>query len=349
MSTGLSVWIALPSFCTSQMVENRQLVDGILLQVSMIRVVPLFQFIVVALFFSANLFGCFYTIVSVIQNWRKWLTIAKSLIRLGLMKPSQISSKMFWWHFFMPEFATLQWTRWEEWPYPLLVKWQDRLFHYLLPKPDTANSLPRVAQEWEQLDNLVQKTLNSYLLSPLTEITEEYTKLPKKIDLQTTDLEDYFNFSGMIELRLFYDAKHDWLHLRILNRGDRLLLTCPTSIVRGSCDSANNHAAHCKCRYFTQILCDVDQRNQELLHKNLTFLRSLWDKILLRTDLSKNKDSILSETTSKKLYALVRPEIIWMNSMTKEFQTATFVVDDILFTSELRQETTMHLQFVGVE
>lgn len=346
----------LPAFCTSQMEENRQLFDLVLLHFEIIRIILLLQLTCVANLFAPNLIHFFYSVVDASRTWRRWLAIGKVLISTRVMKPSQISWKMFVWNFLAPEYDHFIWKDLWYWS---IVQWQNQFLQWLLVKlvkleittdslsMQSMRSLPRIAGKWEQLDDLAHKTLNSYLPLVLTKITEEYKQPTQKIDLLTVDLEDYFNFSGTIELQLFYDANAYGYSLRILNRGDRLLLTCPTSIVRRNCSA--DHRINCNCRHSTKILCNVDRgdrgdQSDSVLFKNLVFLQSLWEKIMQKAVPS---NSVVSARGGLDVW--VQSEIPWMNSMTEEFQTSTFVVSDILFTPEMHYYASTYLQFVGVE
>lgn len=337
----------LPAFCTSQMAENRQLLNSIDLGLSkMIEFIALFQFVCAGLFVIVNVSWLVVLMGCVIQLWREWMTIAKILIKAELMRSSQISWKVFTCHFLAVQLGNFVGVD-GEW-FDEIVKWQIRFLKWLMidaqseESTESMRSLPRIAGEWEQADNLVYKTLNAHFPLALTKITEEYKVLSQKVDLLTTDLEDYFNSSCAIELRLFYDAENYRYHLRILNRGDRLLLTCPTSIVRRDCYHPNLHNDICSCKYSTKIFCDDDQcKRQPLLLKNLIFFRWLWEKI--------NGRWISELSIEGKLDVCVKPEMHWKNSMSKEFNIATFVVDDILFTSQMNYCESGTLQFVGVE
>lgn len=262
---------------------------------------------------------------------------------MGLMQSSQISWKIFLCHFLAPDLNAIDFKE----PFYREVEWQNQFLQWLISALTklgifTNAPLPRVAGKLEEVDNLVHKILNSHFPLALTKITEEYKVWPQKIDLLTTDPEDYFKFSGNIELRLSYNAEDHRYRLRLLNRGDRLLLTCPTSIMRKGCSFPNHHDEICGCEYSTEIFCSNEQCEQQSpLIKNLTFLRWLWKKI--------SGQSVLELSIEGKLGIYIKPEMLWKDSMTREFNIATFVVDDIIFTKQMDYHSFATLQFVGVE
>lgn len=358
---------ALPTFCTSQMVENRWPGEAFLAHLPLFRLSTLWIGFWGAVVFVFCLWDFFCSTVFVVKAWRKWLIVAKLLIEKKLARSSLTSWQTLLLHFVIPELSNRVWQNWQDWPFPFLVRVQNRVVGLLLslllklnllqPAEVTAEvsagSLPRIAQEWEQLDELVNETLHTHLISPLIKITKEYEAPPHKIDLQTVDLEDYFNFSGTIDLRLVDGGGYDdHRHLRIFNRNDRLLVTIPTSVISKICDHTND----CSCTTLwilkKQKLEPESMESVEptkfaklQLMKNFFFLDLLWNKLRSR----KPEEIRVPDYGHTRFFARTELEMPWKNSMKDEFTIATFVVTDIVFSPTMREVKCAGLQFVGIE
>lgn len=261
----VSAWIPLPAFATSEMVENSWPMQNILAEV--------FHFL---LFTAVWCTGCavvvvtscsreiFRSIVFIIGVWRKWLIVANNLIKLGLMKSSQTSWKIFVHYFAITEFYNRVWTQWTEWPYPLLSQLQNhalQLLRRIIGQDELSsariNSPTKISnngknvldyEEFRELDKTAHDNLNLYLLPPVAKIAQEYETASTKIDLYTEDLEHYFFNSNRIQLRLFFDLTQNCYCIRIYDRGNPLLISVPTSNIAGTCSVAG-HSSTCSCDY----------------------------------------------------------------------------------------------------
>lgn len=374
---------SLPSFSNSNLVENNWFFDALLVHVDLFKLLLLWQTFLTVLVPAFILRDAFNVTVIRIHSWRKWRMIGQVLIEKKLVKLRQISWRVFVERFIVYELEDRAWTEFSNWPLPQLAKLQSWALRTFLPLPPSNSSndssypsntpltstliptsLPRIAQEWEELDKLIDETLDPHLLDPLTKLVKAYEKPPHKIDLLTMDLEDYFNFSGTIELRFFHNGNNtNQFDLRIFNRDDPLLITCPTSIINGTCDHAywGGHLPNCSCSSWLFIFGaqgNVGTENSPgvltettklQLEKNLNFLNGLWGKLQPSDQFATIENIAMPRIGYNGLTARAEPEMKWMNSMQAEFTTATFVVTDLIFTLDMRQMSFPRLQFVGVE
>lgn len=309
----------------------------------------------------------FNALASRIQSWQKWRIVAKVLVEKKLMKPSQISWQLFLFNFLIHELEIRLWTTWLNWPYPQLSKLQSFILQtflqsapiksYLTSTP-MVPMLPRPACKWEKLEQSAIDHLDANLLPPLTSIIKEYEPLPpsRKINLLTTNLEDCFtcSSSGTIDLRLVYSAHPGNTcssRLRIFYHDDPLLVTIPTAFINSEYDAIG--MGNLFDSSDNLFILNTQGALAAQLVKNLNFLNSLWEK--LHTPPSSPTRKVEEIEAANYTYdpfkfpALTNPELRSTNSMKEEFQTATFVVNDIILNSNMQQIPFARLLFVAVE
>lgn len=178
----------------------------------------------------------YYSYSPSVETWKLWTSVAQPLSKMGLLKASELSSaskkkylaaarRIFWKLAKTPEDS------------------------HLLFQESKDLQLPRIKGEWEECKQFVTTTINNRLLPPLTNIINEYSKVPIKLDLCVDDLEYYFLSSGLIELKPSATFLSNQL-LRVLYCDDPLLLTVPSRIIRGSCRRPRAglpHGQTCNC------------------------------------------------------------------------------------------------------
>lgn len=288
-----------------------------------------------------NLPGQFSATRQAKRNWARWITLAKPLIKMGLMKPSQIDSRL-WIKYFLALLPRL------------LSPDGDTsfVFQHRLPVDGlkVQPMLPRPKQEFEEKQQLVLTTMSSQLMPPIASIIDKLSEAPAKLDLCVDDLEYYFLQSGLIELK-FSQQNSSYQSLHIFYRGDPLLITCLTEFVRGSCRGTLGHNRRtCFCNPNFEIVYQLARAAKVCaqLQKNITFIQALSPWMLANL--------ISPEPTPRRQdYLTVAIESIlpWTEqlqreskSVTIEFSSVCFMVND---PTDDKVRRYPNLKFVGVE
>lgn len=285
--------------------------------------------------------------------WSRWSAIAQSLIKMELVKPSQVSPALQKKYLAA---ASEQITRLSNAELARQYQNQD-IFHIDgLPLPPT---LPRTKQDFEEKQDLVTKTLSDKLLQPLANIIDGYSILPAKLNLCVDDLEYYFLSSGLIEIKFSqqFASEHK---LHIFYRGDPLLLTVPKEVVKGHCgrrDEVVHHPhrrwrANCVCgSFFTIVPNNMPlgiERSQ--LEKNLQFIvSSSW----MPADLTSSSLAIKRNGPLKYVSIEIDDTLPWTEQLQRESKFVTIEFTSVGLSISAHNNTPSYtcpnLKFVEAE